>query len=59
MNNLAYGQLDPGGFYQKLQQRADGYPDKSGRMTAISSAINVSAVQVFLESGQTNNAQSQ
>lgn len=59
MNNLAYGQLDPGGFYQKLQQRADGYPDNSGRMTAISSAINVSAVQVFLEAGQTSNAQSQ
>lgn len=59
MNNLAYGQLDPWGFYQKLRQLADGYPDKSGRMTAISSAINISAVQVFLAPGDTSNIDAQ
>ncbi len=49
MHNLAYGQLDPSGFYRKLRQLADGYPDPDGTMTAISSAINISMVQVLLD----------
>jgi hypothetical protein len=54
MHHMAYGQLDPSGFYRKLRQLADGYPDRSGRMTAISSSINISMVRTFLDRGQTS-----
>ena len=49
MHQLAYGQLDPSGFHRKLRQLADGYPGQGGAMTAISSAINISMVRVFLD----------
>lgn len=55
MHHLAYGQLDPSGFYRKLRQLADAYPDESGSMTAISSSINISLSRVFLDRGQTSN----
>jgi hypothetical protein len=32
-----------------LRRLADGYPDKAGAMTAISSALNVSMVQIFIQ----------
>jgi hypothetical protein len=51
-HHLSYGQLDPSGFYRKLWQRADGYPDQSGKMTAISSSVNIYMVQVYLDRGE-------
>jgi hypothetical protein len=56
MHHLAYGQLDPSGFYRKLRQLADAYPDGSGGMTAISSSINISMSRVFLDRSQPGNA---
>jgi hypothetical protein len=53
-HHLAYGQLDPSGFYQKLEQFADAYPDANGKNTAISSGINISMVQVYLDRGESN-----
>ena len=53
-HHLAYGQLDPSGFYKKLRQLADADPDESGQMRAISSSINIYMVQVFLDRGETN-----
>jgi hypothetical protein len=50
-HHLAYGQLDPSGFHRKLTQLADGYPDDSGKKTAISSSIKLDMVQVFVEHG--------
>lgn len=51
-HHLAYGQLDPSGFYRQLWKHADGYPDASGKMTAISSSINLYMVQVYLDRGE-------
>lgn len=48
-HHLAYGRLDPSEFYWALRKAADAYPDKNGTMTAISSAITVNMVQVFIE----------
>lgn len=48
MHYLAYGQLDPSGFYRELNRLADGYADESGKMTAISSAITIKMVQVYV-----------
>ncbi len=50
-HHLAYGQLDPSGFYKKLKELADGYPDENGRMTAISSSIDLTMTQVYLDRG--------
>jgi hypothetical protein len=53
-HHLAYGQLDPSGFYRKLWQHADAFPDQNGKMTAISSAVNLYMVQVYLDRGESN-----
>jgi hypothetical protein len=45
-----YYQLSSRSLYRALQQQADGYPDaRTGRNTAISSALNVKMVQVFIQ----------
>jgi hypothetical protein len=47
-HHLAYGQLDAPEFYWAIRRNADAYPDKSGVMTAISSALTVNMAQVFV-----------
>ena len=37
---------------QELQKLADGYPDKDGKNTAISGAVNVKFVQVYVSHPQ-------
>lgn len=49
MHYLAYGQLDPSGFYRELNRLADGFPDETGKMTAISSSIGIKMIQVFIQ----------
>ena len=48
-HHLSYGRLDPSEFYWALKNNADAYPDKDGRMTAISSAITINMAQVFIQ----------
>jgi hypothetical protein len=50
-HHSSYGGLSQPSLYPVLRRLADGYPDKSGAMTAISSALSVSMVQVFIEHG--------
>jgi hypothetical protein len=47
-HHLSYGQLSAIGMYSSLLRNADGYPNKTGAMTAISSAINIAMAQVFI-----------
>lgn len=45
----SYGQLSSQSLYRELIHLADGYPDaRTGKYTAISSAVNVEFVQVYL-----------
>ena len=48
-HHLSYGRLDPAEFYWALKNNADAYPDKDGKMTAISSAITINMTQVFIQ----------
>lgn len=48
-HHLSYGQTSAPSVYRELRRLADGYPDKDGRMTAISSAIDVKFTQVYIE----------
>lgn len=47
-HHLSYGQLSATGLYRSLVRNADGYPDKTGAMTAISAAIDIGMAQVFI-----------
>lgn len=48
----SYGQLSTPSLYRALRRLADGYPDpKTGEMTAISSALEVKFIQVFVVRG--------
>jgi hypothetical protein len=48
-HHLSYGRLDPSEFYWAVKNNADAYPDKDGKMTAISSAITINMAQVFIQ----------
>lgn len=49
-HHQSYGQLSSPSLYQHLHRLADGYPDpKTGRNTAISSALAVKFTQVFIQ----------
>lgn len=48
-HHSSYGGLSQPSLYPVLRRLADGYPDESGRMTAISSALTISMVQVFIQ----------
>ena len=49
-HHQSYGQLSAPSLYRALRRLADGYPDpKTGQMTAISSAMSVKFVQVFID----------
>jgi hypothetical protein len=48
-HHSSYGGLSQPSLYPVLLKLADGYPDAAARMTAISSALKVSMVQVFIE----------
>lgn len=48
-HHSSYGGLSQPSLYPVLRKLADGYPDESGRMTAISSALSISMVQVFIQ----------
>lgn len=52
-HHQSYGQLSAPSFYRAINRLADGYPDpKTGKMTAISSALQLKFVQAFLHHGQ-------
>lgn len=51
-HHSSYGGLSQPSLYPVLRRLADGYPDESGRMTAISSALTLSMVQVFIQHDQ-------
>jgi hypothetical protein len=55
-HHLSYGRLDPAEFYWAVKNNADAYPDSSGKMTAISSAISIGMAQVFIEHPQATEA---
>jgi hypothetical protein len=49
-HHQSYGQLSAPSLYRAMRRLADGYPDpKTGQMTAISSAMSVKMVQVYVE----------
>ena len=49
-HHQSYGQLSAPSLYRALRRLADGYPDaKTGQMSAISSAMGVKMVQVYVE----------
>ena len=49
-HHQSYGQLSSPSLYKKLHELADGYPDpKTGKNTAISSALQVKFTQVFIQ----------
>ncbi|MCA0201127.1 MAG: hypothetical protein LCH56_09840 [Proteobacteria bacterium] len=50
-HHFSYGQHDAPRFYRELNKMADGYPDKDGKMTAISSALQLNMIQVFIDHG--------
>lgn len=47
-HHMSYGRLDPSEFYWALRKSADAYPDANKEMTAISAALTVNMVQVFI-----------
>ena len=47
-HHLSYDRNDPSELYWALRGNADAYPDESGTMTAISSAIAVNMTRVFI-----------
>lgn len=48
-HHQSYGQLSAPSLYRALRRLADGYPDDKGQMTAISSALSVKMVQIYVE----------
>jgi len=48
-HHSSYGGLSQPSLYRQLLRLADGYPDETGAMTALSSAITVRMTQVFIE----------
>jgi len=48
-HHSSYGGLSQPSLYPVLRKLADGYPDESGQMTAISAALSISMVQVFIQ----------
>lgn len=48
-HHQSYGQESAPSLYRALHKLADAYPDANGKMTAISSALQVKFVQVFLQ----------
>lgn len=51
-HHFSYGTLDAPRFYREVKQLADGYPDADGNMTAISSALAVNMIQVYIDHGE-------
>jgi hypothetical protein len=51
-HHSSYGGLSQPSLYPELLKLADGYPDASGHNTAISSALSISMVQVFIQHDQ-------
>lgn len=57
-HHQSYGQLSSPSLYRSLHRLADGYPDpKTGDNTAISSAVKVKFVQVFIDQPETKTEQ--
>jgi hypothetical protein len=48
-HHQSYGTMSAPGLYQAMRRLADAYPDKDGTMTAISWALDLPMVQVFIE----------
>ena len=48
-HHSSYGGLSQPSFYRALHRLADGYPDAEGKMTGISSVLNIKMVQIFIE----------
>lgn len=50
-HHSSYGGLSQPSLYPVMRRLADGYPDENGQNTAISSALTVQMVQVFIQHG--------
>jgi hypothetical protein len=48
-HHQSYGQLSSPSLFRAMNRLADGYPDDKGQMTAISGAISVQMVQVYVD----------
>lgn len=48
-HHQSYGQLSSPSLYAAMKRLADGYPDESGQNTAISAAVEMNFVQVFVQ----------
>jgi len=55
-HHFSYGQHDAPRFYRELNRMADGYPNKNGVMTAISSALQFNMIQVYIDHGEAKTA---
>jgi len=51
-HHFSYGQHDAPRFYRELHRMADGYPNKDGVMTAISGALAMDMIQVYIDHGE-------
>lgn len=51
-HHFSYGQLDAPRFYRELHRMADAYPDADGAMTAISGALTINMIQVYIDHGE-------
>ncbi len=47
-HHMSYGRVSSPSVVSALQRLADGYPDEAGRNTAISAAVDLKMVQVYL-----------
>lgn len=58
-HHQSYGQLSSPSLYRSLYRLADGYPDpKTGDNTAISAAVKVKFIQVFIEKPEKSKSES-
>ncbi|MBD24182.1 MAG: hypothetical protein CMG46_04165, partial [Candidatus Marinimicrobia bacterium] len=58
-HHSSYGGLSQPSLYHQMYQLADGHPDETGAMTALSSAITVKMTQVFIEHSRADVASNQ
>jgi hypothetical protein len=51
-HHFSYGQHDAPRFYRELNRMADGYPNEEGVNTAISGALALNMIQVYIDHGE-------
>jgi hypothetical protein len=55
-HHFSYGQHDAPRYYRELYKMADGFPNKDGVNTAISSALQFNMIQVYIDHGEPKTA---